>query len=40
MHWATVVADMGRAIALVAAINVPIALILVFLAGRKKVKQR
>jgi len=40
MHWATVVADTGRAIVLVVAINVPIAIVLVFLAGGKKVKQR
>jgi hypothetical protein len=37
MHWSTFVSDMARAIALVAAINMPVAALLLFLAGRKQV---
>ena len=39
MHWYTFAANMARAIALVTAINVSLAVFLIFLARRKKVEQ-
>ena len=39
MDWYTFAADMARAIALVTAINVPLAAFLIFLACRRKVEQ-
>ena len=39
MHWYTFAANMARAIALVTAINVPLAVLLIFLARRKEVEQ-
>ena len=36
MDWFTFAADAARAVALVTAINVPIALLSIFLAGRKR----
>ncbi len=36
MDWLTFVADAARAVALVTAINVPIALFLIFLARRRR----
>ena len=39
MDWYTFAADMARAIALVTAINVPLAAFLIFLARRRKVEQ-
>jgi hypothetical protein len=37
MDWLTFAADAARAVAFVTAINVPIALLLIFLARRKRV---
>jgi len=39
MHWYTFAANMARAIALVTAINVSLAVLLIFLVRRKKVEQ-
>jgi hypothetical protein len=39
MIWSTFVLDAARAIALVAAVNAPIAILILVLAGRKKVEQ-
>ena len=39
MDWYTFAADMARAIALVTAINVSLAVLLIFLVRRKKVEQ-
>jgi hypothetical protein len=39
MHWYTFAANMACAIALVGAINVPLAVLLIFLAHREKVEQ-
>jgi hypothetical protein len=39
MIWSTFVLDAARAIALVAAVNVPIAILILVLAGRKKVER-
>ena len=39
MHWNTFAANMAGAIALVTAINVSLAVLLIFLARRKKVEQ-
>jgi hypothetical protein len=40
MDWYTFVGDLARAIALITAINVPLAALLIFLARRKKVVER
>jgi hypothetical protein len=40
MIWSTFVLDAARAIALVAAVNVPIAILILVLAGRRKVERR
>ncbi len=39
MDWSTFAFDAARAIALVAAVNVPIAVFMLFLAGPKKAAQ-
>jgi hypothetical protein len=40
MDWSTFAFDAARAIVLVAAVNVPIAVFMLFLAGPKKAVQR
>jgi hypothetical protein len=40
MDWSMFALDAARAVALVAAINVPIAILMLFLAGPERVEQR
>ena len=40
MDWSTFAADMARAVALIAAINLPIAAFMLFLLRRENVKER
>jgi hypothetical protein len=40
MDWSTFVADMARAVALIAVINLPIAAFMLFFVRRKKVAER